>query len=389
MAIQENKTLPDLRFPEFTEDWTTERCDYFLARNAIPVSISTTDTYTEIGIKSHGRGVFHKQPITCDQIGNKRVFEAVPGALSFNIVFAWEQALAVLTDQEKGLIASHRFPMFVSNRNRASVDFFKHFFLRPRGKWLLELASPGGAGRNKTLGQSSFAELQICAPSVEEQSEIANFLDLTDQKISSLKSKIELLEQYRRGCLESIFSQEIRFQNDDGDDFPEWETKRLGDVLTYEQPTKYLVSSTEYSDQYQTPVLTAGKTFILGYTDETDGIFTNIPAIIFDDFTTSFQFVDFPFKAKSSAMKMLTRVNPKDSIRFIHAAMQQIRFQVGDHKRYWIAEYQNEEIGYPHPEEQAKIAKFLRDLDQKIASVSQELKLAQTFKKGLLQQMFV
>jgi type I restriction enzyme S subunit len=100
----------------------------------------------------------------------------------------------------------------------------------------------------------------------------------------------------------------------------EWEEKKLKDCLDYLQPTKYLVSSTTYDDKYKTPVLTAGKTFILGFTDETNGIFKdNLPVIIFDDFTTATKFVDFPFKAKSSAMKILLarEKTNKNSVCFI------------------------------------------------------------------------
>ena len=84
---------------------------------------------------------------------------------------------------------------------------------------------------------------------------------------------------------------------------------KLGDVLLYEQPTKYIVESTDYSNEYKIPVLTAGQSFILGYTNETENIYTDVPVIIFDDFTTSVQYVDFPFKVKSSAMKILTANN--------------------------------------------------------------------------------
>ena len=84
-----------------------------------------------------------------------------------------------------------------------------------------------------------------------------------------------------------------------------WEVKTLGECLTYEQPTKYIVKNTQYSDEYEIPVLTAGKSFLLGYTNDTENIFTQTPVIIFDDFTTSNKYVDFSFKVKSSAMKIL------------------------------------------------------------------------------------
>ena len=227
-------------------------------------------------------------------------------------------------------------------------------------------------------------------PPLKEQQKIADFLGAVDEKTAQLQKKKGLLEDYKKGCMQKLFSQEIRFIDDNGNPFPSWEDKELGELLDYQQPTNYLVSSTEYSDEYKTPVLTAGKTFILGYTDETEGIFSkNLPTIIFDDFTTAFHYVDFPFKAKSSAMKMLTIKHDKDNIKYIHAAMTQIDFALGEHKRYWISEYQNEVIPYPHPDEQKKIADFLSSLDDKISLVADELDKVKTFKKGLLQQMFV
>jgi type I restriction enzyme, S subunit len=147
------------------------------------------------------------------------------------------------------------------------------------------------------------------------------------------------------------------------------EYRALGDVLSYEQPTKYLVSSTEYSRDYATPVLTAGQTFVLGYTDETDGVYraspTN-PVIIFDDFTTAFKWVDFPFKAKSSAMKMLVlRSEAPTTLRFIWYAMQLIRYSPQDHARQWISTYSQFTVPLPPLEVQHEIVRVL-DLFQSL-----------------------
>ena len=169
----------------------------------------------------------------------------------------------------------------------------------------------------------------------------------------------------------------------------EWEEKELADILDYQQPTPYLVASAKYNDSYRTPVLTAGKTFLLGYTNEETGIFDkNLPTIIFDDFTTAFKYVDFPFKAKSSAMKMLIPKNNDINLQFVHAAMNLIRFPLGEHKRYWISEYQWEKIGYPTFPEQQKIADCLSSLDDLITAQTQKLAHLKTHKKGLMQQLF-
>ena len=138
----------------------------------------------------------------------------------------------------------------------------------------------------------------------------------------------------------------------------------LGDFADYEQPTKYLVKSNNYNDKYNTPVLTAGKTFILGYTDENDGIYeaSKNPVIIFDDFTTSNKWVDFDFKAKSSAMKMITsKDESKALLKYIFYWLNTLPSGLvnGDHKRQWISNYSNKQIPIPPLEIQREIIRIL------------------------------
>lgn len=250
------------------------------------------------------------------------------------------------------------------------------------------MATHGGTFINLTT--SILKDFTGIFPPKLEQQKVASFLSSVDNKIEQLRAKKQLLEQYKKGMMQKLFAGQIRFKDDNGNDYPDWEDKKLGDVLDYEQPTKYLVASSEYNDKYTTPVLTAGKTFLLGYTDERYGIFKeNLPTIIFDDFTTAFKYVDFPFKAKSSAMKMLIPKNKNVNIKFVYEAMKNIKFSLGEHKRYWISEYSKERVAHPHPDEQTKIANFLSAIDDKINLIAAELTQAKTFKKGLLQQMFV
>ncbi len=148
----------------------------------------------------------------------------------------------------------------------------------------------------------------------------------------------------------------------------QWEEKELEEVLEYEQPTKYIVKSTDYSDEYKNPVLTAGKSFIKGYTNENDNIFPakKLPVIIFDDFTTATKFVDFPFKVKSSAMKILHAKKEKADIKFLFYIMQTVKLNHDTHKRYWISEYSKTKIPLPPVAEQKKIVARLDSLSEKI-----------------------
>ena len=133
-----------------------------------------------------------------------------------------------------------------------------------------------------------------------------------------------------------------------------WCVCTLEDIVDYEQPQAYIVHSTDYSDSYKIPVLTAGKSFIIGYTNEQDGICDNVPVIIFDDFTTDNKYVDFPFKVKSSAMKIL-HVNDGINIKYVAYFMSITRLIGDTHKRYWISEYSKVNIPLPPKAEQDRI----------------------------------
>lgn len=136
----------------------------------------------------------------------------------------------------------------------------------------------------------------------------------------------------------------------------------LEGITDYQQPQVYIVKSTDYSNEYATPVLTAGKSFILGYTNEEEKIFSDLPVIIFDDFTTDSHYVDFPFKVKSSAMKILS-VKEGINIEYVAYFMSITRLTGDTHKRYWISEYSKLVIPLPPKEEQDRIVKIIKALN--------------------------
>ena len=151
-----------------------------------------------------------------------------------------------------------------------------------------------------------------------------------------------------------------------------WCVCRLEDIVDYEQPTQYIVESTNFSDEFKTPVLTAGKSFILGYTNETNGIYDKLPTIIFDDFTTDSRFVDFPFKVKSSAMKIL-QVNKDINIRYVAYFMGITRLVGDTHKRYWISEYSKIPIPIPPKQEQDRIVQRIAEIENRLNEITAEL----------------
>lgn len=204
----EGESVPRLRFPEFREAgaWQKRKVSDLLTRSVRPVDVDVEATYQEIGIRSHGKGVFHKELVSGKALGNKRVFWVEQDVFVANIVFAWEQAVAVTSAAENGMIASHRFPMYRAKKRKSDVSFIKYFFLTKKGKELLGIASPGGAGRNKTLGQKDFENLEFLAPEhVEEQFEIARCLSSLDDLITAQSEKIEVLKTHKKGLMQQLF----------------------------------------------------------------------------------------------------------------------------------------------------------------------------------------
>lgn len=156
------------------------------------------------------------------------------------------------------------------------------------------------------------------------------------------------------------------------------ERVKLGEVLDYEQPTSYIVESTEYDNCNPIPVLTAGKSFILGYTDETEGVYEaspENPVIIFDDFTTEFHWVDFDFKVKSSAIKLLKPKDEDNDFRYIYMAMNTIKFIPTNHTRHWISLFSKFTIPLPPPSVQREIVSVLDSFTTLIDKMKKEVEM--------------
>lgn len=166
--------------------------------------------YKQIGIRSHAKGIFYKEEVSGLSLGNKSVFHIEPNCFILNIVFAWEHAIAKTTLNEVGMIASHRFPMFKPVADKLDLDYLLHFFKSQKGKDLLGLASPGGAGRNKTLGQSDFLKLKIPVPNINEQKIIAEILDKADEEILLYKQKIVNLKLQKKGLMQQLLTGKVR-----------------------------------------------------------------------------------------------------------------------------------------------------------------------------------
>ena len=277
------------------------------------------------------------------------------------------------------------------------VPFYMYLF---KSSWYISQGTKyfkGVVGQQR-VNKAIFTDLKVPLPSVAEQERIVAeikrwfaFIDIIEHEKSDLQEKIKqakskILDLAIHGklvpqdptddpaseLLKRINPKtEITCDNPHYRNLPKgWAICRLEDIVEYEQPTAYIVSSTDYDDSYPTPVLTAGKSFLIGHTNDEEGIFSNLPCIIFDDFTTDSKLVNFPFKVKSSAMKIL-KVHKNVDIEYVASFMSITRLIGDTHKRYWISEYSKLEIPLPPYKEQVRIKNQIKLLFERLDSITE------------------
>lgn len=229
-----------------------------------------------------------------------------------------------------------------------------------------------------SLSKDTIEKIKVHIPQIEEQQKISKFLSLLDERIATQNKIIDKLQSLIKGIRNDVFG---KLRKDIG------LNAKVGDVLSYEQPQPYIVEDTEYTAG-GTPVLTANKAFVLGYTSETDGIYDKGDCIIFDDFTLDCKYVDFPFKVKSSAIKILTAKN-KELLRYTFEFLKYLDLSTDEHKRHYIAETQNQEFILPTTQIVRTIAHAFSTLSSRMQTIVKQRDMLELQKQYLLRQMFI
>ena len=393
-----SKKSPQLRFEGFTDDWELH-----------PLR-EIGNTYTGLSGKTkddfgHGDGRFvtymnvFSNPISLPEMVEEVEFDESQNTVRYgDVLFTTSSE----TPEEVGMSS-----VWLENTENTYLNSFC-FGFRPVKKvnpyYLAYLLRSSGMRRKISflaqgisrynISKTKMMELEISIPNVNEQSAIGTFFSTLDRHITLHQRKLDTLKEQKKTYLKLLFPAKgqtkpaLRFKGFEDD----WKEVRLGELLSYEQPTKYIVESTEYCDEYSIPVLTAGQTFILGYTNENSGIkyaSKDNPVIIFDDFTTSSHYVDFQFKVKSSAMKLLYSTSSNNNFYFIFQVLSRINYKPENHERHWISKFSLFEILFPSLPEQEAIGTFFQTLDQEIAQVEDKLASLKEMKKTLLRKLFV
>lgn len=369
-----------MRFPEFEGEWEEKR----LGEVAEIVGGGTPDTtieeywngniqwFTPSEIKA---SYVSKSERTITELG---VQKSSAKLLPIGAILLTTRATIGETAITKNICTTNQgFQSLIVNKQ--SNNIFIANWIKRNTK---ELVKRSNGSTFLEINKSEIEKIPISIPSKVEQNKIAIFLSLIDERIEAQRKIIEDLELLKSAIRDKVFRCIERTST----------TKcQIKDLLNYEQPTEYIVEDTAYTkDSTLTPVLTANKAFILGYTDERHGIYNKGNCIIFDDFTMDLKYVTFPFKVKSSAIKILFTKNDSNSnLEYIYEYLQFLKLQSGEHKRHYISEVQSFIIPLVEGKLQDVVASVLLAFDDKIKMEYNICDLLEKQKKYLLKELFI
>lgn len=397
--------VPKLRFKEFTDEWKQTPLKNIIYSNIIEAPKPTTD-YIRLGIRSHCKGTFHELVKIENILSADKMYIVPKNNLILNITFAWEQAIAITDDNDEGKYISNRFPTFAFKDNQLPT-FYKYIIPQKRLKYDLNVASPGGAGRNRVLNKKLFLSIPVNIPLLKEQEKISKFLTTVDKKITNLKNTITSLENQKKGLLQQIFSQKLRFKDENGNNYPNWEKKKLGDIGSFsrggnlsksdlskkgtscilygELYTYYNEFATEIkSKTLNTTNLVLSKKYdvLLPLSGETAEDISTCTCIFFDDIALGSDLLIFRSSFFDGRfMSLLLKYKYKYKIAQIAQGKSIVHISEKNIK--------NINIKIPCIEEQQNIADFILIFTKKLENQKAQLEHWKQIKKGLLQQMFV
>ena len=385
-GLRPKGNVPTLRFPEFQEEW--DKCELGEFATIIGGYAFKSETLNSIGGKYQvvkmgnlyqNQLDLHRSPSYTDTLTHKAenvilqkddiaiTLTGTNNKRDFGYTYIFNDEKNLLLNQRCGLIRAKGNPYFLSCLLKTHT-FLNQFFE----------SATGGTGNQANVSTKAMEMFSVNTPSLKEQEKIGQLMALLDERIATQNKIIDKLQSLIKGIRNDVYGKlrkSVGFN------------AMISDVLSYEQPQPYIVENTEYTAE-GIPVLTANKAFVLGYTSEINGIYDKGDCIIFDDFTLDCKYVDFPYKIKSSAIKILTAKN-KELLRYTFEFLKYLDLSTEEHKRHYIAETQNQEFILPTMHIVSTIAHTFSALSLRMESVVKQRNMFETQKQYLLRQMFI
>ena len=372
--------VPNLRFPEFQGEWeeSTIGEEFDLYSGNTPSRMNKEHFNGAINWISSGELKEHYIADTKEKISDEaaKTLKMLPIGTFVIAIYGLEadgvRGTGSITKSESTISQAC---MAFTSKGKVQNEFLYSWYKKHGNVIGIRYAQ---GTKQQNLSYDIIEKFKIAYPTFQEQEKLNKFIALLDERIATQSKIIDKLQSLIKGIRNEIFGKlrkNIGFN------------AVVGDVLDYEQPQSYIVENTEYTNE-GTPVLTANKAFVLGYTLETDGIYDKGDCIIFDDFTLDCKYVDFPFKVKSSAIKILTAKN-KELLRYTFEFLKYLDLSTEEHKRHYIAETQNQEFTLPTEQMVKTIAHIFSTLSLRMETAVKRRDVFDKQKQYLLRQMFI
>lgn len=383
------RKVPKLRFKEFSDGWEEKKLGEIgnkitLKNNSEKIKTVLTNS-AEKGIVKQ-EDFFDKEITNEKNINNYYIVSKNDFVYNPRISKQAPYGPINKSNIDIGIVSPLYLVFNIKNEN---VNFLEKYFKSSYWySYMYNIGNSGARSDRMNIGVNDFFNMPINIPSLQEQEKIANFLTSIDKKISLTEEKLELFREYKKGVMQKIFLQELRFKDSNGNDYPEWEEKRFDEVYTTVSNKEFQIKNSEILNIGKYRVIDQGKEKIAGYSNNELKVFKDIPIIVYGDHTTNIKFVDFNFILGGDGTKLLTTKNQRH-LKFLYFALDNYNITPEGYKRHFSI---LKEIILYIPsslEEQKKIADFLSSIDSKLESIEKELEGLKEFKKGLLQQMFV
>ena len=339
-------------------------------------------------VKLNLQGVFKRELKSVEKVGETTQYVRNYNDFIFGKQNVHKGCFGIIPKELDGYVSSSDIPSFSCNERLHPYFLFYNF---SRSKFYKSLENKMTGTGSKRLQVQTFLNLSILIPnSIDEQIKISKFFSLLDKHIELWERKLQLYLLKKKHYLNSMFSNHsslpfLRFKGFDD----EWKLNKIKDILNYTQPNKYIEDNFDnyYNLESKIPVLTPGKSFILGYTNNIENSF-NDESILIDDFTLSMQYTTFPYKVKSSACKILT---PKENVNlyFVFNVLTRQNLKPLGHNRHYISFLENKKIYLPNINEQVKISKFLSLLDNNIKLSQENIDNLKIKKLFYINKMFI
>ena len=374
-GLRPKGNVPNLRFPEFQGEWSVTTLQKDCKVN--PTNEKIADKFVYVDLESVTQGQLNKHQILTKEEAPSRAQRVLhTDDILFQCVRPYQMNNYMVKDAMSNIqwVASTGYAQI-----RTQIDYptFLYYVLNtPKYNKAVMVRCTGSS--YPAINSDDLSKIPFYKCGIAEQRKIATFLSLLDERIATQSKIIDKLQSLIKGIRNDVFGKlrkNIGFN------------AVVGDVLYYEQPQSYIVEDAEYTYE-GTPVLTANKAFVLGYTLETDGIYDKGDCIIFDDFTLDCKYVDFPFKVKSSAIKILKAKN-KELLRYTFEFLKYLDLSTEEHKRHYIAETQNQEIILPTEQMVKTIAHIFSTLSLRMETAVKQRNVFEKQKQYLLRQMFI